>query len=264
MNKKTKFVLFIIISIILSLVAPFVVSIIPTKEEPKIDVDKLQKEFSKTLETKLKEEREKTILEYTEALKNGKVTTDEIVGKYIVALTKFYGEGNKEIKTQYSADKKYWNISFGDVKERDLKTTNDTLNDTWNGYALNLTYELTNKDANVKQYAEIAVLRDNAQKFNIDNNLILIDLLNNILGRELTQQDKNAINIKVNMNLGDLTNIEDLKNYIYNTDAVKIDNMVIENENTLDVEKNRARVLFKITCERENPSAQKTETEKEN
>lgn len=262
MNKKVKFTILIIVSVILSISIPFIISIIPKKEQPQIDINKLQKEFQKTLEETVKIEKEKTAKEVQELLIKDETLENKLIESFAKPFTQYYGDDTAHFKTEYNPNKTKWNLSFVKDEYGDCFTTNDTGKEAWNGYAITHSFELVDDKKNIKQFAEIDVMRDKKDKFNIYENDILIQYLNSMLGRPLTEKDKNAINIKVNMNFSELKDIEDLKNYIYNSTSVKIDNLIIETELSEDVEKQRAFVKFKIICDRPlDLTPQKEETE---
>ena len=253
MNKKVKLSIFLVLSIIISGLIPFVVSIMPKKEAPQINMKELQKSFDKTLEQTVKKEREKAIKETKDKLLKANNLENEVVKDFAEAFTEYYGKDTKSFSTSYSPDKNLWKMTFTTEDNGEFRKANDTGEDSgWNGYTLSHTFELIEDRKQVKQVAEIEVVRDKTKgKFDISKNNLLIKYLNAILGRELTDKDKNAINIKVNMNFGELTSIEDLNVYIYNGNSLKIGNMIIETENRDDVEKQREFIKFKIVCDRE-------------
>lgn len=246
MSKKVRLILLIFISIVLTFSIPFIVSIIPKKTPPVVDVDELNKNFQKTLDKALVAEREKTIQEMENAFKEQQKLENETMVGFAETFKEFYGEDTKNFKTSYTPDKLLWELSFETNEKGEPLRTDDTTNKGWNAYELKHKYEFNEKKTELKQEATIKVTKDINTKFNINDNKILYNYLGKMLGRELTEKDKNAINIKVNMNFDDLKSIDDLKTYIYDNEQLKIDEMIIETNLNEDKDKGLKSIEFKI------------------
>lgn len=254
MSKKVRLSILIVVSLILTFVIPMVISLIPVKEEPEIDVNALNKNFQKTLTNALEEERAKTTKEMELQFQKQLELEGETLKGFADAFTKYYKEDTREFMTSYTPNKLIWEMTFKSRDENDgrdgLLTIEDNDEGIWNSYELYHKYEFTPEKDVLIQNADIKVVREKGTKFNINNNNILSDYLGKMLGRELTDKDKNAVNVKVNLDFKSLSTLDDLKTYIYDNEQLKIDDLIIETKLSEDVDKNTETVEFIINSSR--------------
>lgn len=252
MNKKVRLSILIAVSLILTFVIPMVISIIPVKEKPEVDVNALNKNFQKTLTKALEEERTKTVKEMEDKFQAQLKLEGETMKGFSEAFTKYYKEDVTDFMTAYTPNKLVWEMTFKrrNAENDDLSTIEDNENGIWNAYELHHTYQLSEDKKTIIQDANIKVTRELTQKFTMSNNEILADYLGQMLGRELTDKDKNAINVKVNLDFDSLKSIDDLQTYIYGNEQLKIDDLIIETKLSEDKDKNTATVEFVINSTR--------------
>lgn len=228
-------------------VIPMIISLIPVKEKPEIDVTELNKNFQKTLTKALEEERLKTTKDMETQFQERLQLENETMKGFSEAFTKYFKEDTREFMTSYTPNKMIWEMSFKRRDDnKDLLRIEDNDNKIWNSYELYHSYQISEDKKTITQQANIKVVREKGVKFNITNNVILSDYLGAMLGRPLTDKDKNAINVKVNLDFNALSTIDDLQTYIYDNEQLKIDDLIIETKLSEDVDKNTETVEFII------------------
>lgn len=226
MSKK-KIVIGIILTAVLSVGACVATTHYIQAGKP-IDAQILKTAYENTMKEQLDKQKEELTTEYEEKYNKKPDEKEKTVEDMCLRLgnvvSKYYPDNKNIINITKNTSLDNFVISFANEKKTASKD-NDNKRD--NIYNINNTVSVLNNGKTLRSSLTVSVESKADEKFDISNNKLLIDYFNVILNREITDDEKNALNIGVNMNLSDLSSIKDLKNYIYNNNQIKIENSII-------------------------------------
>ena len=248
MNKKVKITIGIVLTVLATISTPIILNL--TKKE-EINMESVKVRFEEILKEELKKENEKVSSEYKKKIEDMKYENSKkpysIIQEYASVFNKYYEERNKDIVILFSLDDKSAKLEFLNKKEPQYIKDNETKDvNEETAYSVNHTIVL---ERNRVEKVNIELIRRANQKFDIKNNNLLIDYFNMLLGREMTDEEKTAINIKVNMDLEQVFSIKDLEKYIYSNDSIKIDNLIIKTSKDKKGENIKIEVSKEVTEE---------------
>lgn len=224
-NKKM--IIGIVVTICLSVGTAFATTIF-VKEDKPVDLKALATAYQTEMETQLKNQKEKLETQYEkehkEKDKEEENTVEFMCSNLANLIGKYYTENTSEINVTKNIALDNFVISFPNEKRNEII---DNEKDIENIYEINNSISVLNEGKTLRGSLIVNIEYGADEKFDINNNKLLIDYLNIILNRQINDDEKNAINIGVNMNLNELSSIKDLKNYIYNDNQIKINNSII-------------------------------------
>lgn len=232
-------------------------------EEPKVNLEQLQEQFNVQLQTQLAEQRKTLEADYNKKIEEFENMTDEekqkekenaiknrrITEKLRDVLLTYYEtnltrevlihsiDGNEQVTTLvFNTDKKPLLVK-------------DNSSNIGNAYVIkHSNSKIQDKEELVeKNDVTFKILTESTEKFDISKSRLALDYFNTLLGRDLTEKEKTALNIQANMNLTDLSSIEDLNIYIYNGESLKIGDFIFTCTKGKDDETNLNYYEYKIT-----------------
>lgn len=229
-NKKI--VIGIVFTAIVSIGAGFAANILIKKDKP-VNLKAVEKAYQIEIDKQLKKQKEEIKAqydkEYNDKNKKDEDTIDNMCLKLANTIGEYYKNNTSNINITKNIASDNFQVSFLNEKR---KSVIDNENNIENIYTVNDVISILNDGKTLRDSLTFNIEYGADKKFDINNNKLLIDYLNIVLNRKITEDEKAAINIQVNMDLDELSSIKDLKNYIYNNNQIKIDNSVISAANS--------------------------------
>lgn len=215
----------------LSIGTSFITANFINKNKP-IDSKKLQIAYQNAMQQQLDEQKKELQAryedEYEKKYEDKENTVENMCFQLANVIGSYYDKYKSDISVTKNVSLDNFIILFKNDKGSPVVDNDEKIQ---NIYTVNDTVSVINEGKTLRNSLIITIGYKSDEKFNINNNKLLMDYVNIILNRNITDDEKNAINIGVNMNLDDLSSIKDLKNYIYNNNQIKIDNSIISIKN---------------------------------
>lgn len=245
MENKQKIVVGVVLTLIGCVATPLAFHYLGGNQ-PKVDVEALNKEFNTILQNKLAEQKQQLEKEYNNKITQFENMTDEekrieqenilknrrITEKLKEVILKYYKNGQERELLVYSIDgnELVTTLKF-DVGGKGVAVVDNEKNIS-NMYSINHTNSRDTGKEKIVEKNEITfkVITSSQDKFDIANSKLMLDYFNMLIGRDLTEEEKTALNIQANMNLNELSSIKDLNMYIYNGDSLKIGDFIFKCE----------------------------------
>lgn len=255
MKNKGKIIIGVTLTVIGCIATPLAFHYLENNEKP-VDLGVLEQQFNVTLKTKLdqqknelEEEYEKKLLSYKnlietekeEGIKNRKITL-----KLKDIILDYYKDSMSRENIIYSVDGNDLtsSLELNTKKKGDFIEDNDK--NISNYYSIkHENYKNKMKESLVEKNNIIFTISSKESKLNINNCKLYIDYLNELIGENLIPEQITALNIQANMNLKDLSSIQDLNDYIYNGDSLKIGDFVFKCKKSKN--KDLTNFTFEIT-----------------
>lgn len=230
MNKKSKLIIGLILTVILSVSIPLGLNILKNKKNSKeIDIETVKNELNKTMQEQINVEKDKMKEEYDKQL--NKETLDKMLIKLGGSIEVYYKDNSSNIGITHSIDEQKHILVFNNEENTFVE---DNKNNEKNSYNINHEIDIIDNGSKYNQVLTISIKRESKEKFDIKNCELLEKYLEILIDKDLTDDDKKAINIKVNMDLSEVKTIEGLEDYIYNDTSLKIEDLIIKTEHNTD------------------------------
>lgn len=270
MNKMPKIIIGLALAGVTCVALPVGVSSIMNKE-PKVNLQELQVNINNQMKEKLTEQKteldkyykgeidklksnmsaeEKAKME--EAEKNKRVTE-----KLFDIVLKYYKSNSNAksvlCKTSDGNDNVY-GLEFNS-KKNTAYMIRDNKDKVGNAYTIKQTNSKSTEDGVLveKNDAVLTIQTEQKDKFDINKCDLAIEYLNTLLGTELSDKDKSALNIQANLNLKDLSSVSDLNAYIYNGESMKIGDFVFKCKKSKAEDSDLTIIEYTITSHKTTP-----------
>lgn len=262
MEKNQKIVVGVLLTLIGCVATPLAFHYLGGKE-PKVDINQLQEQFNVQLQTQLAEQKKTLEEEYNKKLEEFENMTDEekqkekenamknrrITEKLKDILLSYYDTNLTREVIIHSVDGNEQVTSLVFNTEKKPLLIKDNSSNIGNTYVINHSNsKIQDKEELVeKNDVTFKILTESTDKFDISKSTLALEYFNTLIGRDLTEKEKTALNIQANMNLTDLSSIEDLSIYIYNGESLKIGDFIFSCSKGKDDETKLNYYEYKIT-----------------
>lgn len=242
MNNKQKIVIGVLLTLIGCVATPLAFHYFGGTKTPNVDLDKLQEQFNVQLETQLSNQKKSFEEEYNNKLiefenkiaeekkkEEAKELENRRITEKLKELLLSYYDSNVARETivhSIDGNEQITTLSFNEEKKNlMIEDNSDNISNTYS--ILHKNSKVKDDDILVeKNDIEFSIFTDDKSKFDINRSKLALAYFNMLIGRDLTSKEKTALNIQANMNLSDLSSIDDVNIYIYNGDSLKIGDFI--------------------------------------
>lgn len=241
MENRQKIVVGVLLTLIGCVATPLIFSHLVVKE-PKIDLEQIQEQFNVQLQIQLAEQKKTLETDYNKKLEEFENMTDEEKQKEKESAVKNrrITEKLKDVLLKYYDSNSTREVLIHSIDGNDQVTTlmfnteAKSLMITDNSSNIGNSYVIKHSNSKIKDNGELVekndvnfkILTESTDKFEISKSKLALEYFNTLLGRDLTEKEKTALNIQANMKLTDLSSMEDLNIYIYNGESLKIGDFI--------------------------------------
>ncbi|EGT3642427.1 TPA: hypothetical protein UL242_002490 [Clostridioides difficile] len=257
---RKRVIIFFILSIIIGVTIGCIVKDYTgnkSNESTKVVEDNLSKQFQKVLNSEIKKVKDEYEVKLNEEKKKDKSDSSSVVfNKQMIKLrqlvSKYYKNNDKE--ALYLAVDGTGNINkllLTYNKEHNI-CVEDNKQDIENTYSIEHTQKIdVNNENNISDSITFKILNRGEDTFNINNHQLFIEYIQILMNKDLSNKDKSALNVQVNMNLSELSSVEDLNTYLYNKDSLKINNFIFSVKKIEDKELDLKGIEYSINSNTE-------------
>ena len=210
-------------------------------EIPQEIINELNKTANEQLEALLKEETEKIENKYKEELKaclSEEDTNEFKTISYYDLLLKYYENSEKDKLITEETINDNGVIDYKLNFNKDNKDYFIADNDSNKKHSYNIEHKKNTtkykKEKTITDEIVINMTSSEKEKFDINNSKLINDYIEQLISRNLTDNEKTIINLATNMDISEFSSLKDLENYIFEDKGIKIDNLIISSNINLD------------------------------
>ncbi|MCC0726760.1 hypothetical protein KGF51_10110 [Clostridioides sp. ZZV14-6045] len=252
---RKRVIIFFIISIIIGVAVGCIVKDYTgnkSNKSTKMVEDNLSKRFQKVLDSEIKKVKDEYEIKLNEEKKKDNSDSSSVIfNKQMIKLrqlvSKYYKNNDKE--ALYLAVDGTGNINklLLTYSKEHYICIKDNKQDIENTYSIEHIQKIdTDNDDSITDSIIFKILNRGEDTFNINNHKLFIEYIEALMEKSLSEKEKSALNVQVNMNLSELSSVEDLNTYLYNKDSLKINNFIFSVKKIEDKELDLKGIEYSI------------------